>query len=96
MTNPWLDYVPGRSREEDLALLAAGYETGSSDDNGVPAPCPRTSSTPTAAGTPAASEEEPLPPTPENPPSKSPAHHHTTKDQPKYTTPEGLDLAVAQ
>lgn len=68
MTNPWLDYVPGRSREEDLALLAAGYETGWWDDNGVPAPWPEDFFDPDSGWHPTASEEEPLTPQPGQPP----------------------------
>ena len=41
MTRPKdLDFRVAVSRANDFALLAAGYETGFWDDNGVPAPWP--------------------------------------------------------
>ena len=48
-------YGPGYTQAEYLRALAAGYETGWWDDNGIPAPWPDASSTSTAAGVPAAS-----------------------------------------
>jgi hypothetical protein len=46
-------YGPGFTQAEYLRALAAGYETGWWDDNGVPAPWPDDFHEPTAATTPA-------------------------------------------
>jgi hypothetical protein len=40
MTRPRDIYGPGHTQAEYLRALAAGYETGWWDDNGVPAPWP--------------------------------------------------------
>jgi hypothetical protein len=50
-------YRPGRSHDEDLAHLAAGYQTGWWDDHGQPAPWPDDFFEPHSGWHPAGSED---------------------------------------
>ena len=59
MTRPRDIYGPGFTREEYQRALAAGYETGWWDHNGVFAPWPNDFLNPTAAGLPTATTSKP-------------------------------------
>jgi hypothetical protein len=59
-TRRWNWPGPGHGRDHDLALLAAGGETGWWDDNGVPAPWPEDFLDPDSGWRPAGGGAEPL------------------------------------